>query len=462
MQHYPAPLFRVFLPILLSLVLPCVSAGQTGKEVGSTTSPTRQARSLSSFQYGQGGFHLYSLSVSGGNYWDGVPSLGASGNVSSITSSASMGWTHLAERSSVKFGYTPSYSTYVQFPDLNMSGHAASFSASRSLSRNWSWTGGIAGNYSSTEQMLFTPTVFRTAASVPATFDELADSLLRSAFTNDQLASMLTGAPAVEVPSRQLLFGDTVLSASGQMSLTYSLSTRMSVSFSTVFSRLQPVSTDRGIRSARGILGQSTSGNVSTGISYSISPRTQVGFSVNEGRTISRFQDTYHTTASAFIGRKLTQRWFAQVYGGGGGLHPIRTELQLPSGPQYHGGGSVGVRTYSHTVLFSSGRTFGDRYGIGAASTVTASGAWNWSHPGRSWSTFVTMTQQWFQGGTPAGLNGWQASGGFSKALSSHLSISANYSHSTAGQTNLIGQLTQRAASVSLIWTPETTVRGRL
>jgi hypothetical protein len=453
---------HVLLPIAFVLILTPISVAQiadgAGAQIPGSDSP---ARPLSSFLYGRNGFRLQSLSISGGHYLDGIPNFGPSGSFSSITGSASMGWAHIGERSNVGINYSPSYTTYVQFPELSASGHSLSFKANKNLSQSWNMEGGITGQYSSAEQLLFTPTVFRTAASTPASFDELANSLLNTTFTNDQLASMLTGSPIVEVPSRQLLFGDTVVSASGHISLAHSLSGRASFNISAAFTRLQPVSTGRTEGTINGLLGQSTSGNVGVGISYSLSPRTQVGASVNEERTISRFQDSYQTSGSVFIGRKMSRRWFGQVYGGAGHMRSARREFRLSGGPQYQGGGSIGFRTYSHTLLFSSGRTFGDRYGIGAGSTITAFGSWNWARPGRSWTVFANVAEQWFRGGGPGDLSSWQATMGVAKALTSTASITAEYAHTLTGQSNLGGELTQRALRFSIVWAPHSTMAGR-
>jgi hypothetical protein len=272
---------------------------------------------------------------------------------------------------------------------------------------------------------------------------------------------MLTGSPVVEVPSRQVFFGNTVVSGAANLSLSYSMSARASLTIFGGLARSQPVSSGRERGPVNRLLGHSTSVGGGASLSYALSPRTQGGVTIDEYRTISPIQDVYQTSATGFIGRKMSRQWFAQLYAGGASMRPVRGGFQLPSGLQYQGGGSVGFRTYSHTLLFSSGRAVGDRYGIGAGSTINATGAWNWAHPRRSWTMSANVSEQWFRRGAFGNFPSWQVSAGVVKALTRNLSVSGDYVYATTGQSQVTRHFSQRGGRVSLIWTPQSHFGGR-
>ena len=57
------------------------------------------------------------------------------------------------------------------------------------------------------------------------------------------------------------------------------------------------------------LLANTTSGNASVAISYSLSPLTQLGGTVTTNRASSSLQDAYTTTSLASLGRTLGRRW---------------------------------------------------------------------------------------------------------------------------------------------------------
>src|SRR5262249_38092939 len=152
----------------------------------------------------------------------------------------------------------------------------------------WVLTFSMNGDYSSIEGFLFAPTVLSNVAAVPASFDDLAGALLASKFSNPLLASALTSAPAAQSPVQNLLYGSRMLSAGTQASLSYSYSPRLSFTFGGGASRTQHVSDDRGISTQNAfLLPDTTSGSANLAVSYSLSPFTQLGGSVNTDRISS-------------------------------------------------------------------------------------------------------------------------------------------------------------------------------
>jgi hypothetical protein len=184
-----------------------------------------------------------------------------------------------------------------------------------------------------------------------------------------------------------------------------------------------------------------------------------MGVSVAENRTITSIQDVYTTSVTGFIGRKMGRDWFGQVFAGTGFLTPVKQTFELPVGAQYQAGGSLGLKRQAHTFLFTMARRFGDSYGIGAGSTIMASGAWNWADPRRPWSTNVSVSQQWFQGRAPGNLGGIQSLAGISRRLNSEFSLTMNYSWLRSTGSTQLFRRTSHAAMAALTWTPETEMR---
>jgi hypothetical protein len=353
--------------------------------------------------------------------------------------------------------------SYINHSNLNAFNHALSFTVNREVTRKVRLSLGMAASYSNIDQLLFTPTSFQRAAALPATLDDFANSLLATPFTSDQLAAMLTGLPVAESPARLLLFGDRTLSTSANTSLSYSATTRSQLTFQAGVVRSQPILND-GIEQTRldRTLSYSSGGSASFSYSYSLSPRTQIGAAIAESRTFSPLQDAYSTSFTMFAGRKMSRRWFGQLMGGGGFMRPVRETVQLPRGPQYLAGGSIGFRAQSNTVLLAVNRTFGDNFGIGAASTVSASIAWVWNPMHRSWSVQTSASSQRFQGQGIRALNTWQGMFAVSKSLGQYLSSTIEYAYARYETGSAIqGVIAPHAVRASLVWTPFRTAEVR-
>ena len=102
-----------------------------------------------------------------------------------------------------------------------------------------------------------------------------------------------------------------------------------------------------------------------------------------------------------------------------------------PRNVQYTSGGSVGYKLRSHTLLGSFDRSVGDSYGLGSASTNTATAGWAWKAPGGSWSLSANYGYQQLNNSALRGGESWRATGGIARALSSHMFISVQYVYFT-------------------------------
>jgi hypothetical protein len=391
----------------------------------------------------EGGLHLYGVYgyssymsspgafLPGGVSQSPVTGLGLDlGHDVGIGTGTAIGWNHLGSSYTLSAVYAPSYTGFVRYSDLNSLNHSFSFNANRrrgiNLDRKWHVDFSTNANVSDSTSMLFNSTFLSHVIDVPTTFDELAAGIALGSFTNDQLAALLTGSALPGSPVQLVLYGNRMLSASLGTSLTYSHSSRLSVYWNVGASRMQSLETSKP---GRYVLPGSTGGSASTGLSYSLSPRTQIGVNVSTARMFSRYEDAYNTTGTVSLGRIMGRRWFFRAYGGVGFVSPLRQTYSLPQGAQYVTGASLGYKTYAHTFLVSVDRGLLDSYGLGASSTVSTSAAWSWRRPGRSWSVFSSAGQQRMTGGGFGHFNSWQANSGIQKTLTRQTGISATYAY---------------------------------
>lgn len=370
--------------------------------------------------------------------------------------SAQFDWAHFGEKSRVMVTYAPSYTGRLRFAAWNALNHSASLNAARQFGR-WKLGFAAAADLSNLSEFLFAPTVFASVAAVPATFNDLAAAMLTGSATNAQLASLLTGAPLVESPARNLLFGERMFTSALQTSLAYAPSPRISIKLGASAGRSQHLSDNlSGTSQNSYLIPRTSSAGASLDVSYSRSPRTQLGISVGSNRVVSAIQDVYSTTAMATLGRKMGKRWFLQLGGGLGKMLPVRHTFALDTTPQPVVNASLGFRTLSHTLLGSYSRTVSDSYGLGAAITSSAGGSWRWGRPGRSWWIESSATWQKLAGSAYASSSGWRTEGGFGRSLGNHLALLTQcvYLHYSQKLTT-VPPLSQTAVRVSMVWRPQ-------
>jgi hypothetical protein len=197
-------------------------------------------------------------------------------------------------------------------------------------------------------------------------------------------------------------------------------------------------------------------------LSYSVSPHTQIGGNVTSSRTVSWLYDGYTTTSTGSLGWRLRTRWFFRVYGGGGVATPVRRTARLSSaapsqGLHPAGGGSLGFRTFAHTLLGSFDRTVSDQYGVGASTSSTASATWRWRRPGLGWWLESGFSWQELRGSGTYDTSAWRGTGGLGAPLGTHAAVLLQYVYldSAALVDRRNYSQSQSALRVSIIWTPQ-------
>jgi len=368
--------------------------------------------------------------------------------------STQLDWSHVTEKTRVTFTYDPSYTGRLRYAAWNALNHSGAFDAARTFGK---WEAGFSGrgDLGNLSEFLFTPTVFAAVAAAPVSFNDVAAAVLTGTFTNAQLASMLTGAPVIESPGRNLFFGERMLTFAGTTYLKYKPSPRLGITFTSSGGRTQHVSDNLAGTVQNGYLIPRTSfASAALDVSYARSERTQVGVSVNSSRVRSILQDVYSTTETASLGRRMGSRWFLRLTGGVGVINPVRNTAVLTTAPQPVGSASLGFTTNSHKFLGSYERTVSDSLGLGANTTSGATGSWRWARPGRSWWIENSVTWQQLAGAGFANMSGWRVQSGFGRVLvGNHIALLTQYVylHYSQQMTNF-PPLTQSAVRVSFVW----------
>jgi hypothetical protein len=424
------------------------------------------------FKAGQlGGLHLVGLSVFSGystsaypqagfefNGANGVGNLGAD---ESYGASASVGWQSHTEKTNVSVLYTATYQGMVHYSNLNAFDQSLSISAVRMLTPKWTFTLSASGQDNTLAQYLFQPSTLSIITQVPASLDDLAAALAAGQYSNAQVASLLTGSPGLQTPERSLLLGNRVLSYTAQASLEYALSSRLSLHFASFTAAGQTESGQDNVPGQNYVMPRSIGANAGVGFSYSLSPRTQIGVDVQASRLENRYQDAYTGTASASLSRKMGERWFLRAYGGGTYTDVTQQTFGTPKTSQVIGGGSIGFRTFSHSLVASYQRAANDTYGFAVGTVTTMSGAWNWRRAGSRWSVSASFGEQQTRNTGFESLSGWQASGGVSTTLNPHTTLSAQYVYMNSSGTYLgvFNSLAVQSVRVSLGWAPQAVQR---
>jgi hypothetical protein len=365
-----------------------------------------------------------------------------------------LGWQRPRENSSVTVRYLGSYGGQAKYTDLNAFGHSFSITANRKMRTKWNVSLNVSADYRTFAQYLFQPTALSVLSQTPATFDDLAAAFSLGQFSNPQVASILTGTPLFASPARSLLTSDKILTYYGTVSATYQLSSRLSFQFAGLGAGGQSTLGDGQTYVVPRTLGA----NAGASLAYSLSPRSEVGLSISETRNGNRYQSSYASNATASFGRKMGPHWFLRANAG----MAYTTMTQQTYGPppnsrQLIGGGSLGYRAFTHTIVASYNRSASDTFGIATGLVTGASGSWSWRRPGSNWLFFATGSRQQIRNAGYTSLSGWQGSGGVSRRLGSSISWRTEYTYFLSAGTYLGISTNQSIHSVrvSLAWGPE-------
>lgn len=331
-------------------------------------------------------------------------------------------WTHTDQRSDIVFSYTGDYSARVRYSAWNALNHLFSMTARRHLAPRW--------------DLGFTAGVNVTTA--------------------DRLAFLtMQPSPAAISPSL-LLYGDRMLGASAQVSLTHRFSGRTSIAWLAGGTRYQSLTNNDTInRTDVGAFRyQSTMANAGLRISYSLSPRTEIAADVGINRQLSGFLDAWYENSSVSINHAISEHWFLGARGGAGFIRPVRGITNVSTTLGYLAGATIGYRTPAQTFRISTDRSVGDSYGLGTASTISSTAIWNWRRPGRPWFLQTSLGRQQFEGGAFGRIHTWNVAFSAGRSITTDTVLSAEYGYMRYSAGLPIGTIAPNSVRVAMIWRP--------
>jgi hypothetical protein len=415
------------------------------------------------------GLHLIGVSVFGGYSTSAYPQVGLNlsapqglGNLGgdvSYGATASLGWQRPGEKTNISVLYSGTYGGMVRYSNLNAYNQSLSISAFHRLSPRWTFNLNASGMDNSLAQFLFQPSPVSILTQVPATFDDLAAAVGIGQFTNSQVASMLTGAPVAQLPGRSLLVGNRILSYAAQAGVEYALSPRLHLHFASFAAAGQNRlgGGQENLAPANYVLPRSLGVNGGIGFSYSLSPRTDVGFEVQGNRTVNHYQSAYISSATGSFARKMGMHWFLRVQGGGTYTDFTQQAIIAPKTSQIVGGASLGFQTHTQTLVASYNRLATDTFGFAVGTITSASGAWSWRRTGSKWGLSADFTEQQTRNTGFASLSGWQASGGIMYNLNPHTTLSGQYVylHDVGDYAGVFNNFSVQSVRLTLGWAPQ-------
>ena len=421
-----------------------------------------------SFRSGQlGGIRLYGVSVFSGYASTIYPvslgqapspatqNLGGSGNYGA---SASLGWQRHRGQTNISVLYSGTYDAVVRYSNLNAFGHMLGLGYGHGFGRRWSFQINGSAQDATMYQALNQPTGLTVLSQLPTTFDDLAAAFAVGKFSDGQIAAMMTGSPLMAAPARSLLFGNRVLSYSGQAGASYAHSQRLTFRFSafTAAGQTRRGGGNSGLPEEKQVMPRSAGFSGGGAFDYSLSPRTQLGFGADANYVVNKYQRAQITTTSASLGRKMGMRWFLSLHGGVSFTRSLESTGGPPRTRNLIGGGSIGFRTYQHTLVATYERTAFDTFGFAVGENTNLAGSWGWRLPGRSWSVNASGGQQQLRRSGFASLTGWQSSAGFSRRMSTTISMNVGYAMFWSAGTYLgaLNDVSSHSVRFSLNWTP--------
>jgi hypothetical protein len=375
-------------------------------------------------------------------------------------------YTKFSDRTGFSVAYSPSYTEGLSYSGWHTSSQSFNLTWRHQVGTRWTYSVSTSTVLTSSLEAVFAPTRLANIVSTPATFGDLTSAIIGGNPGNNLLGTILNSAQTVEAPAGLLLYGSSLLSTAVNGSLNYAQSSRLSLHMNVSADREQYLSdgsqaagTGTG---ANPLVPHSLAGSVGVGVGYMVTPRTSVSMDVITSRAFSSIYDGYSSAVSVSVSRTMGMHWFTQFQGGTGFIigvrqtNPLLTGRALPTGPQYVAGGSVGYKLRTQTLLATAGRSISDTYGLGSSATLSASGAWNWSRPGSSWTVSANFGEQRLVGPGFLPIDSWRVTAGLSRRVGTHAFVSTEYAYLSA--VHLVGIVTpqhgQHMLRATLSWVP--------
>jgi hypothetical protein len=382
------------------------------------------------------------------------------------TASAAFGYNYSAPKSTISLFYSPSYVRRYRFSKIKAFNQTMGINLHRDFAPKWSANLALNGADQTLDQLLFSSAILSTATTPVGTLDDLQQGLGLGQYSGDQLASLLTGSPAIATPSQSVIFGISVLSLAGSAGVSYRPTPRLSISVNGGVSQSQTRGSRGDVANQSNFVIPRAVAQIITGtVSYAWSPRTSVGAQLGSSWMDSSFNRYLTHNVSGFLQRRLTPRLFAGLQAGVGFADSLQKAGQTGAGPlngaaTSTGGVNLGYAAFEQSFTGAYTRSVSDNFGFASQRSESISGSWQWARPGRPWGVGASVGQQRLLGGFIQDFRFWFASASFHRMLSSQLAINFSVGYvdrppiTTASfTTNAIG-ISGYSTRVTLVWTP--------
>ncbi|MEZ5363173.1 MAG: hypothetical protein R2748_12735 [Bryobacterales bacterium] len=342
------------------------------------------------------GLRLENVALSAGYSSNGLPGARSlySGNLGSdqdFNATATLAYRKRFRSSSFGLTYTPMRSQRMNFTQWNTTDHLLGFNYDRDFGRRWGLA--VHGGASNTglEQFWFRQPVYHRIENPPTTLEELLARSEAGEFTDDEFASLITGAPVVDDPGGRELALTRVTGANTSVAATYAQSARTTYTFGvsgSFYNSNRILSTQAG----RGLaVWNVTQQSAFFQSRYRLSPSLSTGFRYNLMNSQSSLGRMLGQTGSAFVEKRLGRSWSVQGSVGGGMVDFSRSNglidyTGITKRPTWVADGSVKYRYGGHSFEAFGRRQVGNSMGLNAASTTGTGLSWEWRSPRMPWS----------------------------------------------------------------------------
>jgi len=353
------------------------------------------------------------------------------GSDTTLGGGASLGWVTGHERTRFAIRYSGGYDGEVRYTQWNAFYHFLSMSVSRKVTPKLTLNLSAASSVSNYNQLLFSPTTFGSLVAAPGSFDDLSAAVLSGQYNNDQLASLLTGAPVIDSPSRTVFFGNRVFTSSAGINLGYARTPRLSFGFTADYGYEQHLAdANSDAPKTTFLLPHASYGMAGLSVSYALSRHTHIGLGTSSGRSFSGLQQSYTNSANIFLGHEINSHWFMQANAGAGFAHNVHAQPSLSTlGARPSFGAKLGYRTFSNTFIGNYERMLTLAYGAGASDTTVLGGGWRWWRPGHTWGVSASGGDEILHNKAFSKVSGYRGTFGITKQLGNHAVVEAGYSY---------------------------------
>ncbi len=370
------------------------SGSQAGASLGSGLDQAAEAISVVP------GLRLEDVTLTAGYSSNGLPgarslyqSTSSLGSDNDFRGSATLAFRKRFRTSSVGLTYTPSRTQRANFRQWNTTDHVLGLQMDKQVSRRWGL--GLSASAADTgfEQFWFRRATLRRVENPPTSFDDLLQRVDSGEFTDEEFASILTGAPIVDDPGGRELDLSRVRSLNSTLTASYAKSARTTITMGGGLSRFQSNfltgSDDRSDRVQVNNLGRQ---HAFVDASYRASAGLTWGTRYTGALSSSNFGDAQSHSGVGYLNKRISRYWDLGLEGGAG-VVDVDQESALfrrfgngsPSPLTWVAGGSLNYRYGGHRFGGRLRRQVGDPMGLAARSTIVAGFDWEYTNPRMPW-----------------------------------------------------------------------------